>query len=195
MTLRAKDRPDTLVHADYAFANIWSPALQSKDPPPPAEPLRFDAPLAVEAVRVNHVKASVRDESVSLPYEDAFTLGLRASDVGSPGKPATLDLELFSRSMLQAPRLQSEVRVCVRFPLVRLLKRWKNELCRSDHGRLLSRSSGRLPGVIPSTSVKTRMPSLGQSIEHINCQAAALAHEARNQRLRASDSLGDRVAA
>src|SRR5204863_4436577 len=107
VTLRAKDRPDNIVHADYGFANISSlalfklklrayrlevdgmqvavvrkpdgtiplieqlaAALKSKQPPPPAEPLRFDSPLAVEAVRINHVKASVRDESVSPPYED-----------------------------------------------------------------------------------------------------------------------------
>ena len=145
VSLRAKDQPDRIAHADYAFANISSlalfklklrayrlevdgmqvdvvrkpdgtipvleqlaAALASKEPPPPAEPLSFESPLAVEAVRVHHVKVSVRDESVSPPFEDAFTFGLRVSDVGNPAAPATIDLELFSKSTLQALRLQGQ---------------------------------------------------------------------------------------
>jgi hypothetical protein len=143
--LRAKDRPDNILHADYAFGNISSlalfklklrayrlevdgaevdltrkpdgtipvleqlaAALRSKQPPPAPAPLRFDAPLVVEALRVNRVTVKVRDESVSPPYEDVFTLGVRVSDVGAAGRPATLDVEVFSRSMLQTLRLQGE---------------------------------------------------------------------------------------
>ena len=59
-------------------------------------------------VRLNHVNVDVRDEAVSPTFHDRFTMNLRASDLGAPGRPATLDLELYSGSMLEALRVRGE---------------------------------------------------------------------------------------
>ncbi|HZN64609.1 MAG TPA: DUF748 domain-containing protein, partial [Tepidisphaeraceae bacterium] len=86
-------------------------AALASDAPPPDEPLRFESPLRVEAVRLQHVNVDVSDESVSPPFCDTLTMNLRVSDVGEAGKPVTLDAELYSRSMLDALRVRGEVKL------------------------------------------------------------------------------------
>ena len=83
-------------------------AATASDAPQSGEPLRFESPATVEAVRLHHVNVDVTDETVSPPFKDRFTMNLRVSDVGAPGRPATLDVEAHSRSMLQALRVRGE---------------------------------------------------------------------------------------
>jgi hypothetical protein len=76
--------------------------------PKPSKPLRFESPLTVEAVRLHHVKVDVTDRSVSPPFHDTLTMDLRVSDLGGAGGPVTLDVEVFTKSMLQALRVQGD---------------------------------------------------------------------------------------
>src|SRR5690348_5641906 len=64
-------------------------AATAKSPPPaakpagPSQPLDFTPPLTIEAFRLNHVRAKVRDAFVSPPLNATVSMNVRVSDLGN----------------------------------------------------------------------------------------------------------------
>jgi hypothetical protein len=80
-------------------------ALAQQPQPEPAEAAQvidLTPPLRIDAFRLSHVKARVRDAYVQPPFESACMLDVRVSNVGSQKRPTSFYVELNSGNVLQS---------------------------------------------------------------------------------------------
>ena len=66
------------------------------------EPLNLQPPLRIDALRLEHVRARVRDLSVSPQIDARLALDLRLSNLGTPGEPTRFELDFSSDPMLDS---------------------------------------------------------------------------------------------
>ncbi len=79
---------------------------------PAAGPTQIDLtpPLRVDALRLQHVRARVRDRAVSPPFDGLVLVNLRVSDVGSTLRPARFELDVSSDPILDSLAVEGEGR-------------------------------------------------------------------------------------
>ena len=70
--------------------------------------LSFAAPVEIDALRVQHLHARIRDRSLTPPLETMVEMDLRLSDVGSPARPARFELVLSSTPILDSLRIDGQ---------------------------------------------------------------------------------------
>jgi len=91
---------------------------QPPEPPPDEEPEEkeepgeFDlrVPIAIDALRAQHVHLRVRDASVSPPLDARFDVNVRLSDLGSDARPARFQLSVASSPLLDRLDVEGEAR-------------------------------------------------------------------------------------
>lgn len=102
-------KPDGLIplleHLQVGMARQSPPPAESA----PSKPIDFTAPLQVEAIRLHNVNLRLLDEAVSPVFDDTITVAVRISDIGHASRPATLGVDVLSRGLLQAVRLDGEL--------------------------------------------------------------------------------------
>jgi hypothetical protein len=74
----------------------------------PARPIDLAAPLRIDALRLTHVKAHVRDQSVSPPLDATFTLNLRLSNLGSTSSPVHFAVDMDADPIIDAMHIEGD---------------------------------------------------------------------------------------
>jgi hypothetical protein len=72
------------------------------------KPVNLEAPLRVDALRLMHVNATVRDKSVSPVFEASIRTNVRVSDVGSAGAPTRFELDVSADPVMDSFRVWGE---------------------------------------------------------------------------------------
>ncbi len=85
---------DTDAPADAA------PGTEVERDPGEAAPLDLHSPIAIDALRLQHIDLRWRDESVSPPFEARLRTNLRLSDLSSEDRSARLDLSILAAPLL-----------------------------------------------------------------------------------------------
>lgn len=96
----------------------WPEAPPSEDEPEPEpepeepsdEPLRFESPVRIDAVRAQHLRVHLTDASVEPAQETWVEASVRVSNVGHPEFPAIVRLSLHSPDVLDLARVELEAR-------------------------------------------------------------------------------------
>lgn len=86
----------------FAPASSTAPLPKSSSMSNAAAPLNLQPPLRVDALRLEHVRARVRDLSVSPQIDARLALDLRLSNLGTPGEPTRFELDFSSDPMLDS---------------------------------------------------------------------------------------------
>lgn len=71
----------------------------------PEKPLDFTSPLQVEAFRLQHVRAHIRDETVEPPLEALLAMDVRASYLGQIDRPVQFEADIWSDPALDLVRV------------------------------------------------------------------------------------------
>lgn len=72
--------------------------------------IEFSSPLRVDALRLNRVRATIRDKSVSPEFIATVGMDVRVSDVGSKNRPTKFELEVMSDPLLDLLHVEGEAR-------------------------------------------------------------------------------------
>jgi hypothetical protein len=68
----------------------------------PPQPINLAPPLRMDALRLTHIRARIRDKAVSPPLDATFTLNLRLSNLGAIDTPVHFSVDLDADPILDA---------------------------------------------------------------------------------------------
>ncbi len=74
-------------------------------PAPPSSTVRsidLTSPLRVDALRLNHIRVHLHDQSVKPTLDTTLAMDIRLSDLGSPDRPAKFEFDLSNDAMLDS---------------------------------------------------------------------------------------------
>jgi hypothetical protein len=74
-------------------------------PPAPAD-IDLTPPIKIDALRLTHVQTRLIDHTVSPAFDSIITMNVRVSDVRSPDKPATFEIDLWNDPALDLLRIE-----------------------------------------------------------------------------------------
>lgn len=97
-------------------------AGQGQAAPPPAAaaapakpaPIDLTPPVAIDALRLTHVRTHITDNAVSPPFKSDVDLNLRFSDLASAIRPAKFELEMLPSPLLDSVVIKAEGRTTAR---------------------------------------------------------------------------------
>lgn len=87
------------------------PADPDEDTELPERGPSLAPPLALDSLRLQHVRVSLRDETRSPPVEHRLELNLRLSDLGAENRPTLLSLDLSSPTLLDTLRIEGSAQL------------------------------------------------------------------------------------
>lgn len=90
---READGSIPLLNRFLAAKQGQTPAVTSATTQP-VTPISLDAPLRIDAVRLSQVTVKLRDKSVTPVFEAVVLTTLRVSDIGAPGEPTRVELDV-----------------------------------------------------------------------------------------------------
>ena len=83
-------------------------APESRPAATAAADLDFKFPIEVKAIRISHVIANFRDDTVSPPVAAQVGVDVRVTDLGVPGSPASASVRVASPQFLETLRVDAE---------------------------------------------------------------------------------------
>ncbi|MDB5328321.1 MAG: hypothetical protein JWM57_3890, partial [Phycisphaerales bacterium] len=107
---RAADGSIPLLQKFAAAQSKSAAPVVATKPTGPAKPMSLDAPLRIDAIRLSHVTAKLRDRSVTPMFEATVRTSVRVSDVGLDNSPAKFELEVGVDPVLDTLRVTGEAR-------------------------------------------------------------------------------------
>ena len=105
---RAADGSIPLLQKFAAAQSESAAPVVANKPTGPAKPISLDAPLRIDAIRLSHVTAKLRDRSVTPMFEATVRTSVRVSDVGLDNSPAKFELEVGVDPVVDTLRVTGE---------------------------------------------------------------------------------------
>jgi hypothetical protein len=76
--------------------------------PTPEKPLDFTSPLHVEAFRLQHVNARLKDAAVVPPVQAVVAMDVRVTQLGDPANPMQFEINIWSPQLLDSLRIAGQ---------------------------------------------------------------------------------------
>ena len=103
LELRVERRADGSV----PLLDLVLASLPPRDPEEEPSPLSFTAPLAVDALRLNRVRAHIKDEAVDPPLDTTIDLNVHVSKVGPDAPPTEVEIDIFAPGLLDVLKIRA----------------------------------------------------------------------------------------
>ena len=83
-------------------------SLPAVEPDPEPAPLSFTAPLAVDALRLNRVRAHIRDDAVEPPLDTTVDLNVHVSKLGPDAPQTEVEIDVFAPGLLDVLKIRAQ---------------------------------------------------------------------------------------
>jgi hypothetical protein len=87
-----------------------APAPAPAAPASTTKPIDLSSPLKVDALRLQHIRVHIKDQSVTPTFDTVLAMSLRLSDLGSPDRPARFEFDLSDNALLDSLEVTGEGR-------------------------------------------------------------------------------------